>query len=391
MPHVSPPLRDVGNHILFAPPREKSSSVCKFLHLDYSPNPCHRIQAMRSTRLAKPAPHKAFAVIAVFFTLAILTATLNAQQHSTHPDALGTATGTSVACTGKGIAGGVCYAVALTCPNVTATTANVKVLSPTITPLGTVVMTAGGGDASYYEYAPGYGNYIVTNVVSAGFTVAETQFPGTSQNGWLQGPAADGPRSLACLYSTLVEWIYTNIHQANTAAPYCATGESGGAAAISYSLSHYGLGSVYKMVELDSGPPFGRLDYGCTCTGSSPVSPCGTRNRSCFGTGSTAERLTDAAYGNNNCDTHSSTYSTLWDKDSISSPDASYSFPKTDVHFLFGGKDTSSAVPQGLLFANRIKTQKEIACVADATHDITEVLDGANQIISDLSTYCKLP
>jgi hypothetical protein len=306
-------------------------------------------------------------------------------------DSLGTASGSSVACAGKGISGGVCYSVALTCANVTSVSANVKVLSPTITPIGTVVMTAGGGDASYYEFAPGYGTYIVNNVVAAGFTVAETQFPGVSQNGWLEGPATDGPRSLACLYSTLVEWIYTNIHQASTSVPYCATGESGGAAAISYSLSHYGLGSIYNMVELDSGPPFGRADYGCLCQGSSPVSPCGTRNKSCFGPGSTAQKLIEAAYGNTDCAAHTATDATLWDHDSISSPDASYSYPKTDVHFLFGGLDTSSAVPQGLLFANQIKTQKEISCVADASHDITQVLDGANQIVRDLTSYCKVP
>src|ERR1700685_3406935 len=183
-------------------------------------------------------------------------------------DALGTATSTSAACATHGLPGGTCYDVALTCPNVANVTANVKVLSPTSTPLGTVVMTAGGGDASYYEYAPGYGSYIVNNVVGAGFTVAETQFPGASGNGWLEGPATDGPRSLACTYATLVEWIYTNIHQSNTSAPYCATGESGGAAAISYSLSHYGLASILTLADLDSGPPFGRIDYGCLCTGA---------------------------------------------------------------------------------------------------------------------------
>jgi len=316
---------------------------------------------------------------------------MHGQASRRAPDALGSASGTQAACTGKGLTGGTCYSVALTCPNVNSATANVKVLVPTGTPLGTVVMTAGGGDASYYEYAPGYGNYIVSNVVASGFTVAETQFPGASGNGWLQGPATDGPRALSCLYSTLVQWIYTNIHQANTAAPYCATGESGGAAAISYSLSHYGLGSIYNMVELDSGPPFGRLDYGCLCNGIAPKSPCGTRNKSCFGSGSTAQRLAQAAYGNTDCSQKLSTDQTLWDNDSISSPDASYSFPTTDVHFLFGGLDTSSAVPQGLLFANQIKTQKEIGCVADAAHDITEVLDGANQIVSDLQTYCKVP
>jgi len=348
--------------------------------------------------MLKPSSRAAFGLIAVCFVLTLSNA-LWAQQESrtaapstvtVAPDSLGTATGTAVACSGTGIAGGSCYNVALTCPNVTSTSASVKVLSPTGTPIGTVVMTAGGGNASYYEFAPGYGNYIVNNVVAAGFTVAETQFPG-SVNGWLQGPAVDGPRSLSCLYATLVQWVYTNIHQSSTTAPYCATGESGGAAAISYSLLHYGLGAIYNMVELDSGPPFGRVDYGCLCSGSSPVSPCGTRNKSCYGPGTTAQRLIETAYGNTDCAAHTVADTTLWDHDSISSPDASYSYLHTDVHFVFGGKDTSSAVPEGLLFANRIKTQKEIACVADATHDITEVLDGANQIISDLTTYCKVP
>ena len=349
--------------------------------------------SLQLSAILKPASPAAFATFSALCLVLALAPTLHSQQapSTAKPDALGTATGTSVACTGKGITGGACYSVALTCPNVTATTANVKVLSPTITPIGTIVMTAGGGDASYYEYAPGYGNYIVTSVLQAGYTVAETQFPIAGGNGWLQGPATDGPRSLACLYSTLVQWIYTNIHQSNTSAPYCATGESGGAAAIGYSLSHYGLGSIFNMAELDSGPPFGRVDYGCLCKGSSPVSPCGTRNKSCYGAGSTAQRLAEAAYGNNDCAAHTASDAALWDNDSISSPDAAYSYPTTDVHFLFGGLDTSSAVPQGLLFANQIKSKKTIACVADAAHDITEVLDGANQIISDLTTYCKVP
>jgi hypothetical protein len=29
------------------------------------------------------------------------------------------------------------------------------------------------------------------------------------------------------------------------------------------------------------------------------------------------------------------------------------------------------------------------ACVADAPHDMADVLDGAQQILNDLTTYCK--
>lgn len=305
------------------------------------------------------------------------------------PDALGTATETSTAsCTGHGMTG-ICHTIALVCPNFAPATAVVKVIAPASTSLGTIVMASGGGDASFYEFAPGYGAYVVSHLLAANFTVAQTEFIGT--NGWLQGPAADGPRSLSCNFATLTQWIYTNIHTVGTTLPYCAVGESGGAAAIAYALAHYPTRQMFVMVELGSGPPLSRLDYGCGCAGPAPLSPCGTKNRSCFGQGSTAQRLTDIAYGGNNCQTHNTDTMALWNHDSISSPDAVYSYPTTDVHFLFGSLDVSSAVSQGLLYANQIKTRKSIACVPDAAHDITDVQDGADQIVSDMQTYCKHP
>jgi len=62
---------------------------------------------------------------------------------------------------------------------------------------------------------------------------------------------------------TLAQWVYQNIHHSNTSAPFCATGNSAGSAAITHSVAHYGLDSIFAFIEPTSGPPLARLDYGC--------------------------------------------------------------------------------------------------------------------------------
>jgi hypothetical protein len=72
-------------------------------------------------------------------------------------------------------------------------------------------------------------------------------------------------------------------------------------------------------------------------------------------------------------------------------PDALLSYLNTFVKFLYGGEDFSSAPNQGQIWEGAITTAKTSACVADAPHGVPDVLDGAQQIASDILTYCKLP
>ena len=60
------------------------------------------------------------------------------------------------------------------------------------------------------------------------------------------------------------------------------------------------------------------------------------------------------------------------------------------MNVVFGGTDTSSAIPIGLDWYNKITSKKEQTCVADAPHSIPNVLDGATQIANDLIGLCKL-
>ena len=306
---------------------------------------------------------------------------------------LGTASGTKISCPSGGVTGTTCYSLQISCPqeNIASVTATLKVVQPTGTPIGTVTFATGGGDTGFYDIVYTYGATTVQDVVSVGYTAVEIEFAANT-NGWLTGPG--GPANLACRYATANQWIYNNIHQGGTTQPMCATANSGGAGAIGYALAQYGLGSIFAMVEPTSGPVFSRIDHGCVCNQPKLATPCAEGLQSeCYGV-TTAEQFIDPAYQNGWCSgavkSHSTQHQTTFFDDSIDSPTATYDYPTTDVHVVFGGLDLTSAVPQGTDWVNLITSKKAIECVSDAPHDLPNVLDGAQKVASDLETYCKL-
>src|SRR5437867_7671752 len=320
-------------------------------------------------------------------------------------DPLGTASSTVAGCASGGVPG-TCYEVKVSCPleGINDQPVTIKGKEPAVAPVGTDILTNGRRRNGYYDQRFAYGQEVVRQVLQAGFATVQTDFSG-GQVGWLTGPG--GPRKLACRYATLAQWVYDNIHEGGAARPFCATGNSGGAGAIAYALAHYDLGSTLAMVEPTSGPPFGRVDYGCVC------SPARRRSVNCSSLPSisecyglfTAERFIDPSYdgdvdppffidASDICGmdilTHSSAHADLFQQDSVASPDALFSYPQTDVHVVFGGLDASAAVPQGLEWVDLITSRKSVECVADAPHRIPDVVDGAMKIASDVITYCRL-
>jgi hypothetical protein len=299
---------------------------------------------------------------------------------------------------------GTCYKVTISgCPGMADQDAWVKVTSPSGTAKGTVLLLTGVGAQNLYEQNFVYGATTVNNLVQAGFTAAQmtwaAPFATSPVAGWLTGPG--GVRRGACRFSTFAQWVKNNpaIHPGGSGEALCATGNSGGSGAISYALAHYGMDSIFDMVEPSSGPPFGRIDHGCICNqprANWTVGSCGFSNVNlCYGT-TTASGIMDPAYGPAMCSTAvknpNSPLGPLFYHDSVDGPGANYVYPKTDVHFLYGGLDSTQAVPLGLDFADQviaIGAPASQACVADAPHEIPSVLDGANRVSSDLITFCK--
>ena len=155
--------------------------------------------------------------------------------------------------------------------------------------LGTVTYNTGTDGNGLYESIFTFGSTAVQNVLNAGFTTVQidwgTPFNTNQPDGWVLGPG--GTLAAACRYATVTQWIYSNI-QNNTSLPYCATANSGGAGALAYALSQYNSGSILSMAEVTSGPPAGRLDWGCGCLEGKLSVQCGsattprTRRRSAW-------------------------------------------------------------------------------------------------------------
>jgi len=305
----------------------------------------------------------------------------------------------SIACQGS-IKNGVCQQMTVSCPGVPNVFAYVKTNTPTGTSLGTATYNTGTDGNGLYEDIFTYGSTAVGNVLAAGFTTVEiswgTPFNTDQPNGWAEGPG--GMLTAACRYATVTQWIYNNI-QNNTKLPYCATANSGGAGALAYALSQYNSNSILSMAEVTSGPPTGRLDWGCGCKEGKLAVQCGSSSKlgTCFGT--TDGAVWDSAYNPNETpglctDAVNGTLPpgglNFFLGDSVEAPGAAYSFPSTYVNLVFGSADNSSAIPIGQDWFNNITSTKAQACVAGGEHSMANTLAGAEQIANDLISLCKL-
>jgi len=314
--------------------------------------------------------------------------------------ALGSVSNVStISCQGA-IRNGVCQQMTVSCPGVPDVQAYVKTNSPTGTLLGTVTYNTGTAGNGLYESIFTFGSTAVNNVLSAGYRTVQiswgTPFNTNQPDGWVLGPG--GVMAGACRYATVTKWIYDNI-QNNTTLPYCATANSGGAGVLAYALSQYHSSDILSMAEVTSGPPTGRLDWGCGCLEGKKTVQCGSSTSlgTCFGKADSPiwDPAYDPAATNSVCST--AVNGTLPPGglnfllgDSVEAPGALYSFPHTFVNLVFGGSDGSSAIPIGQDWFNNITTNKAQACVAGGVHSISNTLAGAQQVANDLIANCKL-
>ena len=326
--------------------------------------------------------------------------TINAVCATGATRALGTVSGvSSISCEGS-IANGVCQQMTVSCPGLPDVQAYVKTNSPSGTSLGTVTYTVGTDGNGLYDSIFTYGSTAVQNVINAGYTTVQiswgTPFNQNQPDGWVLGPG--GVLSTACRYATIHQWIYDNI-QNNTSLPFCATGNSGGAGALAYALSQYPTPNILSMAEVTSGPPPGRLDWGCGCTEGSMAVQCGSSSSlgTCFGDADAP--VWDPGY-NPNATTGLCTTAVngtlppgglnFFLGDSVEAPGAVYDFPKTYVNLVFGGADNSSAIPIGQHWFNNITSNKGQVCVAGGEHSMADTLPGAEQIANDIIANCKI-
>jgi hypothetical protein len=326
-------------------------------------------------------------VIILFF---LLPARTQAQQ----PDSLGTVKSEVIACPNQGLPATACYALDITCPGIPNYTVYLKTIAPSGSPKGVVTLTRGANSVDLFEEY-NYGSVTVQNLVNARFLAVEVSFGSPfdeNEKGWQTQVAGAGVRAASCRYATMTEWVKNNLAPR---VPLCAAGISSGSQQIAEGLAHYGLGQYLAFVELGSGPPFNRTDEACIRTRGQSVEYCSGADAGMFVGLGDAHDYIDPAYPGPWCSQDIGTGGHLHQaqflSDSVTSPDALLSYPATNVWFLYGGLDNSSAINQGEDYRLLISTTNHAGCVRDAPHSIPDALSGAQQIASDMSLQCVFP
>jgi hypothetical protein len=249
--------------------------------------------------------------------------------------------------------GGECYEIRVTCPEVAAPArARLKVGAPAATtPRGTILFTSGGAGTSWYTVPS-----ILTDVAAAGFRTVQLQWI----DSWLLGSAGkeEGHLRLGCRPATVARWVYDHLFEQRPSAAFCATGHSGGAAQVSYLLSHYGLEGVLAAVVPSGGPPMARIDR--SCTRDDPANAT-------VAFPDWATRLIDAGFGffppgqpqsfnpfeapaAGPCARGDASFREKFRQASVASGDGDYVYARTMVWFVLEGIDDTHAAAMGTTY-----------------------------------------
>ena len=290
-----------------------------------------------------------------------------------------------------------CYQIGVTCPGIASLTALVKVSDPAGSPTGTIVFGSGGGGGSLYEqFGSEAVNRVLLPLLAQGYRIVQRSWG--AGGGWLAGPG--GTLRLACRYATLLDRIATDIH---TGGAICATGNSGGSAEVSYAMAHYGMVRLIDLAVPTSGPPMGRIDYGCLGVAQVPgwgtqcaaLNVCGGSAACEYfvpppgGTPGGGSLVIDGTYGGGaDCQSRNPAMAQTWLGDSVASAAAQMSYPQTAMRFIYGGSDCSEAVTLGRLYADAVQSDSAIVVVPGAPHAIPSDAAGAQAVFDALSSQC---
>jgi hypothetical protein len=151
----------------------------------------------------------------------------------------------------------------------------------------------------------------------------------------------------ACRPATAIRWIYDTLYvplhisPAPGACGFCITGNSGGAAAVAYALSHYGLDAILNGVFPTSGPTMSRLDKGCL-----PEYP-----EYNYSTWSTPEMDKPFGYFDPDndpgpCMRHDPAEIPRWLEEGVVSGANDLNHPNTRIQMIIGGADDTAAPAQ---------------------------------------------
>jgi hypothetical protein len=298
---------------------------------------------------------------------------------------------------GQCLPGLECRGVQVTCPGVQRPArAVLGIGKPSGTPRGLIVFFSGGGgtqwwareasndlkfsgqsqSASIDQQAAQNADSLLADLQSKGFETVQARWV----TAWIASSPGEevGPAVLACRPASLLRYLHDTLYDQLGAQPsgdlacgFCATGNSGGGAAIAYALSFYGLGSDLQGAVLTSGPPYGAIDKACL-------------DDSGWAYKQGLHGVFDASYGffgrDGPCFLQDAAWRSRWAADSVDGAGRTYDLADTRILMLLGRQDPSNIQPHAKAYYQKLRQagspHLELQEVGDMTHAITASTSG---------------
>ncbi len=245
---------------------------------------------------------------------------------------------------------------------------------------GTILFTTGGQGTRRWQDLGKPAARTISRLQKRGFRTVQIVW----ERGWMMGaPGAwEGQANLACRPATVAEWVRVHFHIPEKRGAFCGTGNSAGAAQISYMLTRYGMADHFAAVVLTGGPPLTRIDQACLVDPSTRFS---------------SRRNIDRGFGfyhrDGPCMTHDQDAADVLQAASILGGRGEFDYPDTLVWFLFGERDLSNAVPQGLKFYDRLVAAGQdllgISLVPKTGHATPKTKRGSRAVFDLLTAACR--
>jgi hypothetical protein len=284
------------------------------------------------------------------------------------------------------------------CPNEPDISVTIADVEPKGTPIGTIVAHDGGSGTGFYN-----GNTMSTNNFSGSLTAKNYRFV---QVAWASDWATTGKgiKQAGCRPATVFQWIFDNIHEQSKTTGFCAMGQSGGAAAVLYSIAAYGLKDEWDYLQLAAGPTPARLDYGCDpslYTGGPrnlcPLLTSAPYQYDYVASGSSSiDSIVDGWEGTSTCNGTSPPAAdiAMWASDSLLSPGDDLDYPQTSMSFWYCVSTPNMSTGQGSFFIDQAQPKNNLAdavncysgtCTSEEVFEDSTAFDLA---VTDMTQNC---
>lgn len=280
-----------------------------------------------------------------------------------------------------------CWRLSVSCPNLDTKEGVVKFNRANGQVKGMAMLIGGGASTAFWEGGSAAAIDAIAQINDAGFNTAQLKW----DSSWTRATdgEAQGHANLACRAAAVASFVHEQFLSQASNRAFCVTGNSAGGSQVSYMLSHYNglngeldITGKIDLAVLTSGPPMGRIDYGCTADSLDEYAY-------------EDPQQADSAFGSKDACTLASqgdAVSRELVRDSSIAYGGNYNYPNTDVAFIYGTGDLTNSVAQGMAYVSTlIQSGQEkitVEVLPGVAHALHHTSEGANAILNTFINRC---